>query len=352
MASRDSDRAQRHRVVAKRLANDLGVSISTISRAFSPNAVIAPETRERVLKHAAEIGYKPNPYAQSLITRRSKIAGIIVSDIANPFYPEVLTGLTEALQDAGLNVMLFTGAAGEPADRVLPSALHYQPNIVVVMAATLSFRAALESIEAGTSLVFFNRYIPDTPTHSITCDNVLGGAEAADHLLDLGHRRLAYIAGPHDATTNMDRWQGFSERCGERGHVVVHEDAGAFSHAAGFVAAKRLLAADKRPDGIFCANDLLALGALDAARGEFGLEVPKDLSIVGFDDISMASWPSLALTTYRQPTRRMIATTIDLVRSIEEDPNFAPVSRRIAGQLVIRETTAARPTRREEDQGV
>lgn len=348
MARNDRDRVLRHRVVAKRLAEDLGVSISTISRAFSPNAVIAPQTRERVLKHAAAIGYKPNPYAQSLITRRSKIAGIIVSDIANPFYPEVLTGLTEALQSAGLNVMLFTGAAGETADTVLPSALHYQPNIVVVMAATLSFRAALESIEAGTSLIFFNRYVPDTPTHSVTCDNVRGGVEVADHLLDLGHRRPAYIAGPQDATTNMDRWEGFSSRCGERGFAPRHEDAGAFSHAAGYAAAKRLLAAGSRPDSIFCANDLLALGALDAARREFGLGVPEDLSIVGFDDISMAAWPSHALTTYRQPTRRMIATTIDLVRVVEENPNFEPVSERIAGQLVIRETTAERATQKEE----
>ncbi|GAB5468317.1 MAG: LacI family DNA-binding transcriptional regulator [Rhodospirillales bacterium] len=343
MERKVSDRSSRQRVVAKRLADDLGVSVSTISRAFSPEAVIAPETRERVLKHAAEIGYKPNPYAQSLITRRSKIAGVIVSDIANPYYPEVLTGLTGALQEAGLNVMLFTGAAGETADKVLPLALHYQPDIVVVLAATLSFRAALESIEAGTNLIFFNRYVPDTPTHSVTCDNLRGGAEVADHLLSLGHRRLAYIAGPLDATTNSDRWEGYSSRCRERGvEQLQHEEAGAFSHDAGYAAASRLLASESPPQSIFCANDLLAMGALDAARRAFGLQVPRDLSIVGFDDISMAAWPSLALTTYRQPTRRMIATTIDLVRKVIADPDLKPVSKRVAGRLVVRETTGER----------
>jgi len=343
MEKKGSEKLLRQRVVAKRLASDLGVSTSTISRAFSPKAVIAPETRERVLKRAEEIGYKPNPYAQSLITKRSKIAGVIVSDITNPFYPEVLTGLTGALQGAGLNVMLFTSAVGQTSDEVLPLALHYQPDIVVVLAATLSFRAALESVEAGTSLIFFNRYIPNTPTHSVTCDNVRGGREVADHLLDLGHGRLAYIAGPQDATTNTDRWAGFSKRCRERGvEHLDYEEAGVFSHDAGYAAAVRLLSGDGRPDAIFCANDLLALGALDAARREFRLDVPKDLSIVGFDDISMAAWPSLALTTYRQPARRMIAATIDLVKQITIDPNSEPVSTRIAGHLVIRETTEKR----------
>jgi DNA-binding LacI/PurR family transcriptional regulator len=340
MDRKGSDRSLRRRVVAKGWADDLGVSISTISRAFSPTAVIAPGTRERVLKHAEEIGYRPNPYAQSLITRRSKIAGVIVSDIANPFYPEVLTGLTEALQNAGLNVMLFTSTAGQTSDEVLPQALLYQPDIVVVLAATLSFRAALESVESGTSLIFFNRYLPDTPTHSVTCDNIRGGREVADHLLDLGHRRLGYIAGTRDATTNTDRWQGFSERCGERGaERPVVEQAGAFSHDLGYAAAVRLLSGGSRPDAVFCANDVLALGALDAARREFGLDVPKDVSIVGFDDIAMAAWPSHALTTYRQPTRRMIAATIDLVKQISVDQSLAPVSKQIAGRLVIRETT-------------
>ena len=333
----------RQRVVAKRLANDLGVSTSTISRAFSPEAVIAPQTRELVLKRAEEIGYKPDPYAQSLITRRSRIASVIVSDITNPFYPEILTNLTEALQGTGLNVMLFTSAAGQTSDEVLPQALHYQPDIVVVLAATLSFRAALESVEAGTRLIFFNRYVPDTPTDSVTCDNVRGGREVADHLLDFGHRRLAYIAGQQDATTNTDRWAGFSERCRERGIERLDcEEAGVFSHEAGYAAAMRLLSDGNRPDAIFCANDLVALGALDAARREFGLDVPKDLSIVGFDDISMAAWPSHALTTYRQPARRMVATTIDLVKQITMDPNSEPVSKRIAGHLVIRETTGKR----------
>jgi DNA-binding LacI/PurR family transcriptional regulator len=330
------------KMVAKRVAEDLGVSISTVSRAFSPTAVIARGTRERVLARAKELGYQPNPFAQSLITQRSRIAGIIVSDITNPFYPEVLTGMTEALQNEGLNVMLFAGTSARGADDMVPLALRYRPDVIVVMAATISSRAAVEAAEAGTRVIFFNRYVPGVAALSVTCDNVLGGRQVADHLIDLGHRRLAFVAGLLDATTSVERWRGFAERCAERGlPTPLKEEAGVFTHDTGYAAALRLLSLKDRPDAIFCANDILALGALDA-MASLGLKAPGDLSVVGFDDISMATWPSYSLTTYRQPVRRMIAATMELARQIIAGDGEPPQSRCIAGHLVERNTTRKR----------
>ncbi|MHB0777252.1 LacI family DNA-binding transcriptional regulator [Halomonas sp. WWR20] len=329
----------KEKVVAKRLAEELGVSVSTISRAFSPNSAIGNKTRQRVLQRAKELGYQPNPYAQSLITQRTKIAGIIVSDITNPFYPEVLTGLTEALQKIGLNVMLFTGNGENGADEAIPLALRYQPDLVVVMAATVSSQVAVQATAKGTHLVFFNRYVPDSNAFTVICDNRLGGREVADYLIETGHQKLAFVAGLPGATTSQDRWKGFLERCRERGHSTpVKEEAGLFSHDAGYTATLRLLSGDERPDAVFCANDILALGALDAITS-LKLRVPEDIAVVGFDDIAMASWHSYSLTTYHQPVKEMVSVTVELAQEIIAGGVRPPLIRCIAGHLVKRRTT-------------
>lgn len=331
-----SNAKKRETTIAKQLAEELGVSVSTISRAFSPRAVIASETREKVLQRAKELGYQPNPFARSLITRKTNIASIIVSDITNPFYPEVLTRLTDSLQGIGLNVMLFVSTNAHDSDNIVSQALRYQPDVLIALAATVSSKAALKVTEAGTSMVYFNRYVPNESVYTVTCDNYLGGQVIADLFFDNGCRYPAFISGLADATTNRERWKGFSERWLER---AVSEpckvEAGRFAHEAGFNATIKLLAGRVRPDAIFAANDLLALGALDAVK-KAGLSAPKDVSIIGFDDIAMASWSSHSLTTYRQPVNKMITATVDIVKSILADKAQPPAAIHIPGELVLR----------------
>lgn len=328
---------KRDALIARQLAEELGVSISTISRAFSPDAVIAEKTRARVLARAAEVGYRPNPFARSLITRRTRIVAIVVSDLTNPFYPEVLTGLTEAIQSADFNVMLFCRAAVQALDDAVSQALHYQPDVVLVLAATMSSQAATKVVEAGTPIIFFNRYVPDAPAFTVTCDNVAGGVAVADYLIDCGlTTNLAFVSGHPEATTNQDRWVGFSRRCHEREvsppRVV---EAGDFSHAAGLAAGQTLLSAGQHPAAIFCANDVLALGVLDAARS-FGVAVPDAISIIGFDDIELAGWASYGLTTYRQPVTAMIAATTELIGRLAGNADISPKAVALAGEIVER----------------
>lgn len=330
-------------VSAREVAEGLGVSISTVSRAFQPGSGVAPATRARVLARARALGYQPNPYARTLITQRTRIVSVFISDIFNPFFPEALTTLTEALQRHGLSVMLFHVPLGLTPDEVLPQALLYKPECVIVMTATLSFQNAMAAAEAGSHLIFFNRYVPQSNTFSITCDNERGGREVADFLLHTGHSNMAYVAGTPDATTSIDRGRGFVVRCAEAGITVAQDNmARVFSYEDGYAAAQRLLAAIPDLDGIFCANDIVAIGAIDGLRHELGLDVPGDISVVGFDDVSMAAWPSHALTTYRHPVRRMAAATVELIKEIETDPGLAPVARRIAGELVLRGTHRSR----------
>lgn len=339
MDTSDKPRRGNKTVAARHIAEELGVSISTVSRAFSPNSNVAPETRDRVLARARAMGYQPNPFARSLITQKTRIVSIFISDVFNPFFPEVMSILTGELQRHGFSVMLFHVPADMTTDDVLPQALLYQPEYVILMTATVSFQEAMATIETGTHLIFFNRYVPNTNTFSVTCDNMKGGRTVAEFLLETGHRNMAYIAGTPDATTSIDRGRGFAQGCADAGLTIAQDILPeVFSYEDGFAAAKRLIRAIPDLDAIFCANDIVAFGAVDALRHEMGINVPGDVSVVGFDDVAMASWPSHALTTYRHPMRRMARETVNLIREIDENPDMAPLGRSIAGEMVQRST--------------
>ncbi|MFT4148568.1 MAG: LacI family DNA-binding transcriptional regulator [Paracoccaceae bacterium] len=330
----------RRRVTVKDLARDLGMSVSTVSRAFYPDAIVAPETRRLVLQRAEELGYRPNPLAQSLITNRTQIVGLVVSGITNPFYPEVMTRLTTALQGIGMNVMLVSATAPDRIDEAVTQALTYSPDLIVILAATMSSRAVAECTAAGTACIFFNRLSSDPAGHGVTCDNIVGAQMAADHLIDKGHRRLCYVAAFPDASTNIERWQGFRDRVMERGLPEPQRvEVGNFSYEAGFSGAEGFAALAERPDGVFCANDIVAIGFIEGLRAKLGIAVPRDVSVVGFDNITMAAWPSHALTTIPQPIDRMLEVTVNLARRLGADPSLPTELHRIAPDALIERGT-------------
>lgn len=332
------------RVTVKDLARDLGMSVSTVSRAFHADAVIAQETRDLVLRRAREIGYSPNPFARSLITKKTRIVGVVVADITNPFYPEVLTRLTTELRAIDMNVMLVAADRSGAVDEALRLLLNYQPDLAIILAATLSSEAAQECRRAGTPVIFFNRLSADGHAFGVTCDNELGGRRIADYLADTGHRHLAYVSALPDASTNVARGKGFRERATERGlpePIVI--EAGQFSYHSGYEAAPQLRNFDPMPDGVFCANDILAIGFLDGVRRELGLSVPEDISIVGFDDIEMAHWPSHGLTTIQQPIEKMLEATVTLAKELATNSSREPVVQMIVpGTVIERATTRDR----------
>ena len=332
------------RISARHLAENLDVSISTISRAFNKEAVIAPETRSKVLNYADEIGYRPNPYARSLITRKSRIVSIIVSHLENPFYPEALRGLSEALREAGWHVMLFTVPLGETPDDILPLAIGYQPEFVIVMAVTISSRAQDVAERAGTKLIYFNRRNPDSSIYYVVCDNEHGGGMIADHFIDTGCQRPAYIAGFRNASTTLDRWRGFRDRCLARGVADVWREEGrSFSYDAGYRATVSLMKREPRRDAVFCASDIIALGCIDALRAEFGLHIPEDVSVAGLDNIEMAAWQSHSLTTYSQPLDKMIEATVKLIEEISAGAESETASWQIKGDIIVRKSTRPQP---------
>ena len=317
-----------------------GVSQAAVSRVYTPGASVSDEMRERVLVAAKQLGYRPNAIARSLTQRSTHMIGLVMVHFMNPFYARLLQEFTAKLQALGYWTLLLNIAHGDELEKALPMALQYQVDGIIITSATLSSRMADECAQYGTPVVLFNRYSLDSDVNAVCCDSVRGGRLVADALVDTGHQRFAYIAGEAGSSTNQDRERGFTIRLRERGHDIAFAEQADYSYESGYSAAKRLLERPDRPDAIFCANDMMAMAALDVARSDFGIRVPDELSVVGFDDIQMACWPKYDLTTVRQPVERMVDATIELLLSAIDNPDGERILRMIPPTLAVR--TSAR----------
>jgi DNA-binding LacI/PurR family transcriptional regulator len=299
-----------------------GVSQSTVSRSFDPTSSISKETRKRVMVAAAQLGYQPNAIARSLITKRTNIVGIVMANLTDShFYPRVLEVFTQRLQETGKQILLLSAPSGYSVDEILPSVLGYQVDALIIASMTPGDEIIDFSNRGGRRVILFNRFIEDTSASIVCCDNIAGGRLVADFLLDHGHKRIAFLAGSEQSTTNLMREKGFRDRLHKRGYDDILREQAGYSYEAGREAARRLLTSADRPDAIFCAADIIAMGVMDVARCELGIQIPDGLSVIGFDDIPPAEWPSYDLTTIRQPVDAMIAATLGLLES--DDPDRA-----------------------------
>ena len=320
-----------------------GVSQAAVSRAFTPGASVSDQTRAKVLAAAEKLGYRPNVIARSLIQKSTNIIGLVVMRFTNPFYARVIRDFSRSFQEHGYWTLLLNIAQNQELEDTLPMALQYQVDGLIITSATLSSKLAEECARSGTPVVLFNRYSSDSHTNMVRCDNVKGGRMVADTLLDAGYQRLAFIAGEESASTNRDREYGFSSRLEERGiKHFIRESAGDYSYELGYQAAEKLLELDQPPDAIFCANDLLAMGAMNFIRCTKGIDVPGDLGVIGFDDIEAASRPCFNLTTIRQPVKPMVDHSIEVLLNAIQDQNSDPADIVVTPELIQRSST--RPT--------
>jgi DNA-binding LacI/PurR family transcriptional regulator len=212
---------------------------------------------------------------------------------------------------------------------------------VVITSATISSAIAGEWAATGRAAVLFNRIVPGADVASVSCDNEGGGRAIADYLVSQGHRRIAFVAGRADTSTNLDRERGFLLRLGELGMpLYVRVEGGEYSYEAGHAATLQL--GMTRPDAIFFANDIMALGGMDALRRQLGLRVPEDVSVVGFDDIPMAGWPSYDITAVQQPVTDMIEETVQILLESARRRHVPRPVRLLPGRLIERSSTRAK----------
>ncbi|WP_204758386.1 LacI family DNA-binding transcriptional regulator [Halomonas urmiana] len=318
------------------VAHLAGVSQSAVSRVFTPGASVSKKTIEKVRKAADELGYRPNVLARAMVSGKSGIIGLVVAYLNNQFYPEVLEKLTNVLQERGYHVLVFLAshAAGN-IDRVVEEILDFQVDGIIAASVALSSDLSARCQSAGVPMVLFNRVQDDPSMSTVTSDNIAGGRKAAEFLLAGGHKKVGYIAGWEGASTQRDREAGFRAGLQEAGVTLHAREVGNFVTEQTQEATRRMFASDP-PDALFVANDHMALAVMDTLRFELGLSVPGDVSVIGYDDVTAAAWPTYNLTTVRQPANRMVAETVDIILRKIEDAEARPRRVEIDGPLIIR----------------
>ena len=317
-----------------------GVSQSAVSRVFTPGASSSKRTSEKVLNAAAKLGYRPNILARSLITGRTRIIGLVVAYLDNYFYPEAVELLSNALQKKGYHVLVFMASktAGN-IDDVLEEMLDYQVDGVIAASVAMSSDLAARCNAAGVPVVLFNRAEDNKRLSAVTSDNIDGGQKVAKFLIAGGYKRLGYIAGWEGASTQRDREAGFIEELKKHKRSLYAREVGNFNMEEARQAARKMFTAREIPDAVFVANDHMSFAVMDVIRFELGLKIPEQVSVVGYDDVPVASWPAYDLTTVRQPVNRMVAETVSFLLEciVGQKTNTRQIQ--IEGPLIVRGST-------------
>ena len=318
------------------VAKRAGVSQSAVSRVFTPGASASPATAEKVRKAAAELGYRPNVLARAMVSGRSRIIGLVVAYLDNYFYPDALEKLSNALQAKGYHVLIFMASqTSDGIDEVVEEILDYQVDGIIAASVALSSQLSDRCREAGVPVVLFNRTDGADDVSSVSSDNFAGGRKAGDFLIAGGHRKIAYVAGWEGASTQVDREAGLLAALAEAGLALHARAVGNFRMEQAREATRQLFAGEP-PDAIFVGNDHMAFAVLDVLRGELGLSVPQDVSVIGFDDVPPASWGAYDLTTLRQRANLMVEETVDLMLEHIETPGAARRQIALETPLIIR----------------
>ncbi|MCW8333313.1 substrate-binding domain-containing protein [Vibrio sp. SCSIO 43135] len=317
----------------------LGVSQSTVSRAFSPTASISEKKRKMVMDAAAKLGYTPNAIARSLISNRSGLIAIALDSESNPMYDLQSRALAMEIQRRGGQVVLCPIDKGD-LDLAISRAIEYQVDGLVIATSRLTSRAFAQCEKFGVHLSVINRYTKGINANATGIDNRLAGEEAAEYLVSKGYQQLAYISGDSGSMTSEERWLGFSSKLKALDVPTPVFIQSKYSFDAGMEAAKEVLAHSVRPEAIFCANDIIALGLMDGLRLS-GASIPSDYAIMGVDNIPMSSWPSYDLTTVAQPIDDIVRRTVeDLMRRINDNVDASGEYLLEKGTLIERGSTA------------
>lgn len=297
-------------ISAMDVARRAGVSRAAVSRCFTPGASISDETRARVVSAAHELGYEVNRLARGLIRNETGLVALIAAEIGTPYRSQLLTALTQALQEAGkIAILINTDRSDESVDRALRQAISYRTDAAVFLSGLPARSLAETCIRNGMRLVLINRDEVQDGAFSIRVDDVDAGRQAVQMLLAAGCTRLALASSLAGTPSITGREEGFRAAVRAAGLPLVEARMGATSYGTGIDLGMALLGRGDRPDGIFCTTDLMACGIIDTARCRLGIDVPGALSVIGFDDIPQAAWEGYALSTFAQPVDEIARQT-------------------------------------------
>ena len=321
------------------IARKLGISTSTVSRAFSKPEMVRPELRERILEMARELDYKPNPIARAMVLGQSDLIGLVVPDITNPFFPAIVRGADDEARKHGLNLIVCNSDGHVAKEKQYLHSLHDLTVAGEIVASASPRDAYVAELAAGIPVVVMDRKLSGSLVSQVSADNYGGSKAVVDHLAGLGHRKLMYLSGPPMISTAEDRLRGFRDQCRVY-HIDFNVVRAGFGIDDGYRAMTRAGCMMNGTTGVVCANDLCAFGAL-ARLAEVGIQVPERISVTGFDDISFARIFSPSLTTVRQPTYEMGQLAVRAILEMRAG-HVPPHPVVLPTELVVRDSTALR----------
>ena len=317
-----------------------GVSQSAVSRAYSEGKSVSAETRRKVFEAAATLGYSPSFIPRIRLKHRSNLVAMVIGGTGNPFYALAIEEFTRALQAIGHQVLLVQADTDHSLDGVVPKLASYRVDAIVSALPVLSNEAAVALGRIKIPTISFNTAINAPWISSVCTDNAGGAAAMADLFVAGGARTFAFVAGSANSYAGSERLRGFKAGLRRHGFRKVDVAAGDFQHQGGHDAVLALAARGKLPEAIFCANDLMAIGTLDALRQKLGRRVPDDVLVAGFDDVPEASWAAYDLTTVVQDGKAMVSEAMSILNDMmSANTPTTGILRVIPAPLVERSTT-------------
>jgi LacI family transcriptional regulator len=331
---------RRHVTIAD-VARKAGVSLTTVSHVLSSRRHVAPATREKVLAVVAELDYRPNELARSMVTQRTSTIALIVPDITNPFYPAMARGLQDVLAPAGYyGLVVNTDGDAEVERATLDQMITRRVDGIGFAGYYRHLDQMRPAVDAGIPVVLLGGSTPQAGVDTVTTDDLGGARQATRYLLEKGHRRIGIITGPSGGGPAAERVAGYrlalsAEQLPAEDELLVRVP---FSREGGARGMARLLDLRPRPDAVVCTNDIVAIGALDTAR-ERGFDVPGDIAVVGYDDIDAAALVSPRLTTMVNPAREQgRACARLLLHRLNDEEQQPPQRVTFTSTLVVRES--------------
>ena len=334
------------RVTSYDVAKAAGVSQSAVSRVYVEGRSVSKKTKAMVLATAKELGYKPNAIARMLITKRSGMVAVILSSRANLIYPEVLSLLNKRLSEKNERVLLFNLDDAAGLDDILEQIWTFQVDGVIALAAHFD-NDSIENFKVhNIPVVLYNRRVSGHSASSVCCNHDQGISQLVSILDDFGHKRFLVLAGPSESDVAHERLECAIKALSSKGHNNVPINYGDFSYDSGRLTFAKAMQSNHVPTAVICSNDTMAIGVIDEARKNFGLRIPEDLSVVGFDGVNAVFWHSYQLTTIKQPLEQMTKAAVDILLEQIESPENPAQLRLWSGTFIEGNTVG--PVRNEQ----
>ena len=328
------------RVTIKDVSQKAGVSTATVSRVFNNTGLVDEETRQRVLDASKELRYMPNAVGRSLSTRRTDSIGLLLPDIYGEFFSEVIRGADQTAQQNRYHLLVSSSHNHRNEIEAALRVMSGRVDGLILMSPQIDAQTLISNLPVNLPVVLLNCFVDGVSFDSLNIDNLGGAYQMTQHLIQHGHERIAVITGHDDNLDADERIRGYRQALQEN-HLPIAEDweiSGSFSEESGYTAVQKVLALMPRPTAIFALNDSMAIGALGALR-EYGVAIPQEMALAGFDDIPIARFLSPTLTSVRVSIHELGAlATQKLVHAIHEKNNHAKQQVVIPTSLALRES--------------